>query len=63
MIKKLIRIANVGRFRDYKAAGDVSLNKLNLIVAENGRGKTTLCAILRSLRSRGLEFFAIDLLG
>ena len=45
-------------FRNYAAAGDVVLRKLTLVYAENGRGKTTLCAILRSLQSGQSEFIA-----
>jgi wobble nucleotide-excising tRNase len=51
MIRKIIEIKNVGRLLDYSAAGDVELERYNLIFAENGRGKTTLCSILRSLQS------------
>ncbi|HDR14689.1 MAG TPA: hypothetical protein ENN79_04220, partial [Desulfobacteraceae bacterium] len=51
MIEKFISIKNIGRFRDCSARGDVTFRKLNLLFAENGRGKTTLCAILRSLQS------------
>jgi wobble nucleotide-excising tRNase len=58
MIEKFIRIQNVGRFRDCKPKGDVSFRKLTLIFAENGRGKTTLCAILRSLQSGQHNFIA-----
>lgn len=50
-LKKIISIKNVGRFRNSAAAGDLEFVKYNLIFAENGRGKTTLCAILRSLQS------------
>lgn len=49
MLQKIIKVKNIGRFRDYTAAGDVTLRKVSLVFAENGRGKTTLCAILRSL--------------
>ncbi len=49
MLRKLISIKNVGRFRNYSASGDVELRRYNLVFAENGRGKTTLCAIFRSL--------------
>ena len=49
MLQKIIAIKNVGRFRRCGAQGDVTLRRLTLIFAENGRGKTTLCAILRSL--------------
>lgn len=51
MIKKFIKIQNVGVLRDNPAKGDVDLRRLNLIHGENGRGKSTLCAILRSLQS------------
>lgn len=56
MLEKIICIKNVGRFRDYNARGDVSLRKINLVYADNGRGKTTLCAILRSLQSGKSEY-------
>lgn len=51
MLKKIVSIKNVGRFKNYGAVGDVELKRHNLLFAENGRGKTTLCAILRSLQS------------
>ena len=50
MLRKIISIKNVGRFVRYGATGDVELKRYNLVFAENGRGKTTLCAILRSLQ-------------
>lgn len=49
MIEKIISIKNIGRFLDCNPRGDVTFRKLTLLFAENGRGKTTLCAILRSL--------------
>lgn len=51
MLRKVISIKNVGRFSSYGASGDVELKRYNLVFAENGRGKTTLCALLRSLQS------------
>ncbi|OFW18282.1 MAG: hypothetical protein A3H97_24025 [Acidobacteria bacterium RIFCSPLOWO2_02_FULL_65_29] len=51
MLKKIISIKNVGRFLNYSAAGDVELKRYTVMFAENGRGKTTLCAVLRSLQS------------
>ncbi len=51
MLRKLISLKNVGRFLNYGASGDVDLKRYNVIFAENGRGKTTLCAILRSLQT------------
>ena len=51
MLQRIISIKNVGRFRNCAAAGDVTFGRITLVFAENGRGKTTLCAILRSLFS------------
>lgn len=51
MLRKVVSIKNVGRFLSCGAGGDVSFKRYNLVFAENGRGKTTLCAILRSLQS------------
>jgi len=58
MLEKIVRIKNIGRFLDYAAKGDVTFRKLTLVYAENGRGKTTLCAILRSLQSGQPEFIS-----
>jgi wobble nucleotide-excising tRNase len=49
MLQRIISIKNIGRFRNCAAAGDVTFRRFTLIFSENGRGKTTLCAILRSL--------------
>lgn len=49
MLQRIIAIRNVGRFRNCAAQGDVTLRRFTLIFSENARGKTTLCAILRSL--------------
>jgi wobble nucleotide-excising tRNase len=49
MLQRIVSIRNVGRFKRCAAAGDVTFRRFTLIFAENGRGKTTLCAILRSL--------------
>jgi len=58
MLEKFVSIKNIGRFRDCSPRGDVSFRKLTLLFAENGRGKTTLCAILRSLQTGQLEFIS-----
>ena len=50
MLRKFILIKSVGRFLSYGASKDVELKRHTLVFAENGRGKTTLCAILRSLQ-------------
>jgi wobble nucleotide-excising tRNase len=49
VLQKIICIKNVSRFKSCAAAGDVTFQRVTLIFGENGRGKTTLCAILRSL--------------
>lgn len=58
MIEKIISIRNIGRFTNCCPRGDVAFRKLVLLFAENGRGKTTLCAILRSLQSGCSEFIS-----
>lgn len=49
MINRLQLIRNVGVFDSVDAGANIALARLTLIYAENGRGKTTLAAILRSL--------------
>jgi wobble nucleotide-excising tRNase len=49
MIHKIERIATVGKFHDYNAAGNVTFGKLTLLYADNGIVKTTLTSIIRSL--------------
>lgn len=56
MIKKFIALKNVGRFLNYGYDGDMELRRYNLFFAENGRGKTTVCAILRSLQTSKSEY-------
>jgi wobble nucleotide-excising tRNase len=50
-LRQIKYIGSVGRFRASGAEGDVTFKKFTLIYGENGRGKTTLCSILRSLQS------------
>jgi wobble nucleotide-excising tRNase len=49
MLQRIISILNIGRFQKCTAIGDVTFRRFTLIFGENGRGKTTLCAIIRSL--------------
>jgi wobble nucleotide-excising tRNase len=58
LLEKIVQIKSIGRFRNYAANGDVKFRKLTLVYAENGRGKTTFCAILRSLQTGQPEFIA-----
>ena len=51
MLERLSLLRNVGRFDSVDAGRQLPFSKLTLIYAENGRGKTTLAAILRSLQT------------
>jgi wobble nucleotide-excising tRNase len=51
MLRKFISIKNVGRFLSSAAVGNPQLSRHVLMFGANGFGKTTLCAILRSLQS------------
>jgi wobble nucleotide-excising tRNase len=56
MIEKFISIKNVGKFVNYSAPKHVELEKFNIIYGENATGKTTLSAILRSLKTNKKEY-------
>lgn len=49
MIEKIVKIADVGRFLLCQPSGNTSLKPITLVFADNGRGKTTLAAVFRSL--------------
>ena len=49
MVKSIQLLRNIGLFDSVSAAANIPLARLTLVYAENGRGKTTLAAILRSL--------------
>ena len=51
MLKKIISIKNISRFRNSAAPGNGELSRYTLIVGANGFGKSTLCAVLRSLKT------------
>ena len=51
MIQTIQLLRNIGTFDSVAEGGRLPLNKVALIYAENGRGKTTLAAILRSFGS------------
>lgn len=50
-LRQIKHIGSVGRFRACGAEGDVTFKQFTLIFGENGRGKTTLCSVLRSLQT------------
>lgn len=49
MIRTLQLIRNIGKFDSVASGANIPLARLTVVYAENGRGKTTLAAILRSL--------------
>ena len=51
MIERLQLLRNIGQFDNVNPAEETSLTPITLVYSENGRGKTTLAAILRSLAS------------
>lgn len=55
-ISKVIKVENVGRFSTLTPSGDVQFRKLTLIYGPNAHGKTTLAALLRSLKTGNPEF-------
>ena len=50
-LKKIVSIKNIGRFLNSAAPGNPELPPYTLMLGANGFGKTTLCAILRSLKT------------
>jgi wobble nucleotide-excising tRNase len=51
MLRRVISIRNVGKFRNSATTPNPSLSKHALIFGANGYGKTTFCTILRSVQS------------
>ena len=51
MLRRVIAIRNVGRFRSSAYTPNPQWAKNTVVFAPNGFGKTTLCAVLRSLQS------------
>jgi wobble nucleotide-excising tRNase len=49
MLNSLQLLRNIGLFDSVSSGASLPLGRLTLVYAENGRGKTTLAAILRSL--------------
>lgn len=49
MIEAFQYIQNIGRYEQVQGRTETTLAPLTLLYSENARGKTTLCAILRSL--------------
>ena len=51
MLSKIISIQNIGRFENSNAKPNPNLKKHTIVFAPNAAGKSTICAILRSLSS------------
>ena len=51
MLSRIQLIRNIGQFDSVNGVASIALPKLTVVYAENGRGKTTLSAIMRSLGS------------
>ena len=51
MLSKIIAIKNIGRFRNSAQGGNTAFAKHTFIHGANGFGKTTVCAIFRSLKT------------
>jgi wobble nucleotide-excising tRNase len=56
MLDRISLIHHVGTFEHVDAGLNIQLNKLTLIYGENGRGKTTLGSILRSVATGNPKF-------
>ena len=55
MIEQFKYLNNLGRFETFNGRPDTALHPFTLVYSENGRGKTTLCALLRSLSTGNPE--------
>lgn len=55
MIDRFQLIQNVGQFGNATAAQDLAFTPFTIVYAENGRGKTTLASIIRSLATGNPE--------
>jgi wobble nucleotide-excising tRNase len=49
VISRIRLVRNLGQFDSVDAGAQLPLQMLTLMYAENGRGKTTMAAVLRSL--------------
>ncbi|MBF0386886.1 MAG: AAA family ATPase [Candidatus Omnitrophica bacterium] len=58
MLHKIEKLVSIGKFKNYQATGDVSFKKLVLFYGDNGTGKTTLTAVLRSLTQNKPEIIS-----
>ena len=58
MISKIHSICGVGTFKHFEPTSPIVLKKLNLIFSENGKGKSTIADMFRSMKSDEVERLA-----
>lgn len=58
MVERIQLLRNVGLFDSISPGAQLPFDRFNVVYAENGRGKTTLAAILRSLGNGDVELIS-----
>lgn len=58
MIENIVLLRNITQFESVSEAANLPLKKLTLVYAENGRGKTSLAAVLKSLGTGNPEYIS-----
>ncbi len=61
VIKKILKITSVAKFKNFTSEGDIQLRRLNLVHGNNGKGKSTIASILRSLSKGDSKFIEAKL--
>ncbi|PAW79247.1 MAG: hypothetical protein B9S32_04650 [Verrucomicrobia bacterium Tous-C9LFEB] len=56
MLRKIIKIKNVGRFEDCRWRGGTQFESMVVLFAENARGKSTFCDVLRSCTTNSPDY-------
>ncbi len=56
MLRKILKIKNVGRFENCKWRCGSQFESMTVLYGENGRGKSTFCDILRSCQTNSPDF-------
>lgn len=55
MIKEIHQISGVGRFKNFTPIPPIELAKISVVYGENGKGKSSLAAIFRSISDGNLD--------
>jgi wobble nucleotide-excising tRNase len=56
VLEKIVRIAGLAKFQDCSASGPVDFRKVTVVYAENGRGKSSIAQVIRSLSTRCSDY-------